>query len=96
MGDIAHKQGKDEGVFLAILENKVLGEMSYRMESPAVMAIEHTEVKESERGNNLGMELLDVAVAFARDKNCKIRPVCKFVNVMFEKNTAKYGDVNIN
>lgn len=95
MAEILHKQADKQGVFSASSGNEVVGEMTYHMETSSIMSIEHTEVKSSERGNNLGMDLLDDAVAYARENNLKIRPVCKFVNVMFRKYPDKYDDINI-
>ena len=69
--------------------------MTYHMESSLILSIDHTEVKPSERGNNVGLELLDYAVAFAQESNLKIRPVCKYVKVMFRKHADKYKDIEL-
>lgn len=95
MADIEHKHGEKGGLFLARINDEVMGEMSYHLESDTIMAIEHTEVKTSARGNNVGMELLEAAVAYAGTNQIKIRPVCNFVNVIFNKYPDKYRDVNL-
>jgi predicted GNAT family acetyltransferase len=49
------------------------------------MMIEHTEVDEELRGGNLGYELVQKAVDFARSHHYTIIPLCQFARAVLEK-----------
>jgi predicted GNAT family acetyltransferase len=55
------------------------------MASPDKMIIEHTEVSEELKGQNVGYQLVKTAVDFARAHNIKIIPLCPFANSVFKK-----------
>ena len=93
--DIKHQHDDKKGIFIARSQDESIGEMAYHTESTSIMSINHTEVKTSERGNDVGIQMLDFAVDYARKNNLTIRPVCKFVNIMFRKYPDKYDDVKV-
>ena len=68
-----------------------LAEMTYVWAGDK-MIIDHTEVNESLKGKNVGKQLVDKAVAFAREKGIKIMPLCPFAKSVFDK-TPEYADV---
>ena len=81
---INNKQTGNEGVFYIDKGGYQLAEMTYTL-SEGVMIIDHTEVDESLRGQNVGNELVMHAVEFAREKHLKIVPQCSFARSVFEK-----------
>jgi len=66
-------------------DEKILAEMVYTMPSPDKMIIEHTEVSEELKGQNIGFQLVKTAVDFARAHNIKIIPLCPFANSVFKR-----------
>ena len=73
-------------------DEKILAEMVYTMPSPDKMIIEHTEVSEELKGQNVGFQLVKTAVEFAREQNIKIIPLCPFANSVF-KRKPEFADV---
>jgi hypothetical protein len=55
------------------------------------MIIDHTEVNEH-KGEGVGKQLVDAAVAYARQHGIKIMPVCSFAQALLENN-SDYADV---
>src|SRR5687767_8842656 len=94
--EIIHKRAEGGGTFAAVDADNSIGEMTYHMESSELMSIDHTEVKSKERGNNIGIKLLDFASDYARSKQLKIKPLCAYVNAMFQRYNDKYKDVMLN
>ena len=56
------------------------------------MVITHTLVATRLEGQGVGKSLVDEAVAFARENNYKIQPVCPFAAAVMRKDDV-YGDV---
>lgn len=56
------------------------------------MIIEHTEVRDELRGKNVGNQLVDKAVEYARTHSLKIIPLCSFANAVFKKK-PEYADL---
>lgn len=70
----------------------ILAEMVYTMPSHQKMIIEHTDVSEELKGQNVGYQLVKTAVEYARAHNIKIIPLCPFANSVFRKK-PEFGDV---
>ncbi len=62
-----------------------LAELVYAVTNDGKMIIEHTEVDEELRGQNIGYEMVHAAVAHARQYEMKIVPVCPFAKAVFNK-----------
>lgn len=82
---IRHNQNNNKGSFVIGEEGNYLAEMAYTMPSDDKMIIEHTEVDDELRGKNIGHQLVNTAVEFARANNIKIIPRCTFANSVFKK-----------
>lgn len=50
--------------------------------------IDHTEVKDALKGQGAGRKLLDAAVAWARESETKIIPVCSYAKAQFDKDAS--------
>jgi predicted GNAT family acetyltransferase len=83
--EIKHKQSETKGAFYIELDGKVVGEMTYSIAGPALIIIDHTEVGEELKGKGAGAQLLNATVAYARENNIKIIPLCPFAKSMFDK-----------
>ena len=89
---IKNKKVGTKGMFYVNKDEKILAEMVYTMASSDKMIIEHTEVGEELKGQNVGMQLVKTAVEFARAHNIKILPLCPFANSVF-KRKPEFADV---
>ena len=89
---IKNKMVGTKGMFYVENDGKILAEMTYSMPSPEKMIIEHTEVSDELKGQNVGYQLVHTAVEYARTHNLKIVPLCPFANAVFKKK-PEYADV---
>ena len=90
--DIKHKAQESSGLFFIEKEHKMIAELAYSL-LPGNLVIDHTEVSEQLRGKNIGYELVNHAVKYARKEGLKVTPVCAFAKALFEKKPAEYKDV---
>jgi predicted GNAT family acetyltransferase len=82
---IQRKQSDNKGMFFVEDNGEIEAEMIYHMTSPDKMVIEHTEVGEELRGQNVGYELVRAAVEYARQHHIKITVWCPFAKKVFDK-----------
>ena len=90
--DILQKDNGQKGSFYLEQDNKLLAEMTYVWAGADRMIIDHTDVDESLKGQGVGKQLVSKAVAFARERQIKIIPLCPFAKSVFDK-TKEFGDV---
>ena len=90
---IQHKQQDTKGIFFVEIDGNVLAEMTYSLPLPDKMIIEHTEVSDELRGQNVGYQLVNTAVEYARKHQMKIVPLCPFANSVFKKK-PEFADVH--
>ncbi|WP_294818279.1 GNAT family N-acetyltransferase [uncultured Flavobacterium sp.] len=81
--EIQHTDDGKKGQFMAVEGDAEAGLMTYVWAGEDKFIIEHTVGNPEFKG--VGMKLLEKAVAFAREKNIKIIPLCPFAKKMFEK-----------
>ena len=90
---IQHKKIGTKGLFYVEVNGNILAELVYTMPSNDKMIIEHTEVSDELRGKNIGYQLVNHAVEYARTNKLKIIPLCPFTNAVFKKRPDQYADV---
>ncbi len=81
-----------KGAFYIEENGERLAEMTYVWAGSGMFIIDHTEVSEKLAGKGAGKQLVAKAVAYAREKNIKIKPLCPFAKAVFDK-TPDYHDV---
>lgn len=86
--EIQHIDDGKKGHFKAMEDGQEAGVMTYVWAGPDKFIIEHTIGNPEFKG--IGMKLLDKAVAFAREKNLKIIPLCPFAKKMFDRKPELY------
>ncbi|HEX6849306.1 MAG TPA: GNAT family N-acetyltransferase [Chitinophagaceae bacterium] len=89
---IENKKVGTKGFFYLAGAKEPLAKMVYTMPAPDKMIIEHTEVSEELKGQNVGNRLVKAAVDFAREHHIKIIPLCPFANSVF-KRKPEFADV---
>ena len=82
---IQRKQTDNKGMFYVEIDGEVKAEMIYHMTAPNKMVIEHTEVDDELRGQNVGYQLVQASVEYAREHNVKITVWCPFAKKVFDK-----------
>jgi predicted GNAT family acetyltransferase len=68
-------------------DGKRLAETTYTRDGD-VMTMPHTWVDDSLRGQGIAKQLVDAAVAYAREHHYTIVPVCPFVKAAFDKDPS--------
>ncbi|MDB5277154.1 MAG: family N-acetyltransferase [Ferruginibacter sp.] len=91
--DIQHKQASTKGVFYIEGKDNYLAELDYSLTPGQVMIINHTEVDDFLRGQDIGRALVNTAAGYARKNQLKIIPQCSFANALMKRNKAEYADV---
>jgi uncharacterized protein len=89
---IQHKKVGTKGLFYVEQDGNILAEMTYTMPATDKMIIEHTEVSDELKGQNVGYQLVHTGVEYARKHNLKIIPLCPFANSVFKKK-PEFADV---
>jgi uncharacterized protein len=90
--EVKNRNDGKRGVFYMEDDGKEIALMHYIFSGPAKMIIDHTEVNEEYEGKGLGMQLVKAGVAYARENNMKILPLCPFAKKIFDI-TPAFGDV---
>jgi hypothetical protein len=76
-----------DGAFVIEDGGKRVAETTYTLAND-VMTMPHTWVDDSLRGHGVAKQLVDAAVAYAREHHYKIEPVCPFVKAAFDKDPS--------
>jgi uncharacterized protein len=82
---IQHKETGNRGIFFIEDEGEILAEIVYANGGANMIIIEHTEVDDRLRGQNIGYELVHKVVEHARMQGLKVSPVCPFAKAVFDK-----------
>lgn len=64
---------------------KLAAEMTYSIAGDTMIIIDHTDVMDEYRGQDLGRQLVYRAVEDARKNGIKIIPLCPFAKSVFDK-----------
>lgn len=88
--EFQHEEGEKRGRFHTA-DNKA--EIVYNWFKSDAIIIEHTEVDDSLAGQGIGKQLVNSVVAWAREEQIKILPLCVFAKGLMEKNREEYADV---
>lgn len=82
----------NKGYFRAVEDGTEAGGMYYVWAGEKKMIIDHTEVLDAYKGMGVGKKLLMAVVAYARENNIRIVPLCPFAKSMFDR-MPEIGDV---
>lgn len=92
MIEIKQIESGTRGYFGAFDGNKEAGRITYTFVGETRMILNHTEVNDTYRGQNIGKRILMEVVQFARNNKIKIIPLCPFAKSVFDK-TKEIRDV---
>lgn len=85
---IEHEEAGSRGAFHILRSGQRVGEMTYSRTNPSLVVVDHTYVDPTLRGHGLAQQLQDAMVAWARETNTKVIPVCSYVKLQFDRNPA--------
>jgi predicted GNAT family acetyltransferase len=92
-GSVQVKQKGRRGAFVIDKDGTRAAELVFSSSPDGrVVTLEHTEVSESLRGQGVARKLVEAAVAWARQKNVKLVPVCPYAKAVFDRE-PQFGDV---
>jgi uncharacterized protein len=83
------------GVFKLIQGDLVAGEMAYTWAGDSMLIIDHTDVNERFRGQGVGRKLLDELIAYVRERQVKVIPLCPFAKSVFDKDASIHDVLKI-
>jgi len=92
---IQHEEKGEDGSFFIEESNERVAEIVYTITRRNTLVIQHTEVDKELQGKNVGFDLVERVVEYARKKEMKILPQCSFARAIFQRET-KFSDVLIN
>lgn len=92
---IQHEEDGDDGTFFIEENHERVAMLAYTITKRNALIIQHTEVEKSLQGNNIGYDLVERVVEYAREKGIKIIPQCSFAQSIFRHEPA-FSDVLIN
>ena len=90
---IKNEERHHAGSFYVEEDGKRVAEMRYLIRD-GIMNIYHTEVSPKLGGHNIGFELVETGVKFARENNLQILPTCSFARSVFDR-TPEFRDVRV-
>ena len=79
--------------FVLRVDGERFGFLEYTRPDTGVMRIEYVEVDPSLRGTGLGRQLVEKAVAFAKDTKLRVIPICSYARSVIERD-AKLSDTS--
>lgn len=86
--EISHKEDAGGGAFFLARDGRRIAEMTYRRLGAARILVDHTEVDPALRGQGVARQLLDAAVAWARQTGTKISASCSYVVVQLARDKS--------
>jgi len=88
--DLQIQLEQDEKNGRAFIQNEqgTQAEMTFSKAGKQLLIIDHTEVGESLRGQGVGRKLLNKIVAYVREHEIKIMPLCPYAKSVFDKDPS--------
>lgn len=86
--NVQHHSGDTKGEFFIEKEGSVVAKMTYSKLGSTQIIIDHTEVSDDMRGQDLGKALVEAGVEYARERGLKIIPLCPFAKAIIEKDES--------
>lgn len=68
-----------------LAEGQKVAKMTFVFAGEGTIIIDHTEVNPGHNGKGFGKKMLEKIIAFAREKDIKIVPLCPFAKSVFDK-----------
>ena len=83
----------DKSFYIGDSEKEPLAEMTFVYAGEDIIIIDHTSVSDELRGQNIGKQLLERLVEFAKEKKKKVMPLCPFAKKEMMRNKEEYEEI---
>lgn len=80
--------------FVLRLDGERRGFLEFTRPGTGVMRIEYVEVDPALRGSGLGHQLVEKAVAFAKENRLKVVPICSYARAVIERDSGLAASLN--
>jgi len=90
--EIQQKETDGKGMFYIEKDSEIIAELTYTLNDNNIMTLDHTETDPKFTGEGLASGLVKHSVEYAREKNIKIDPLCRYAAAQFERH-EEYRDV---
>lgn len=74
--------------FVLRIDGERYGFLEFTRPEVGVFRIEYVEVSPELRGTGLGQQLVETAVAFARQSSLKVVPICSYARAVIQRDPA--------
>ena len=74
--------------FVLRIDGERFGFLEFTRPEVGVMRIEYVEVSPELRGTGLGKQLVEKAVAFAKEASLKVVPICSYAHAVIQRDPA--------
>ena len=74
--------------FVLRIDGERFGFLEFTRPDVGVMRIEYVEVSPELRGTGLGQQLVEKAVAFAKEANLRVVPICSYARAVIQRDPA--------
>jgi len=74
--------------FVLRIDGERFGFLEFTRPDTGVMCIEHVEVAVELRSSGLGKQLVQKAVAFAKDAKLRVVPICSYARAVMQRDPA--------
>ena len=74
--------------FVLRIDGERRGFLEFTRPETGVMRIEYVEVDPELRGSGVGRQLVEKAVAFARDNQLRVIPICSYARAVIERDST--------
>lgn len=86
--DFQHKSGDTKGEFYLERDGDIKAKITYSKLGNTQIIIDHTEVSDDLRGEDIGRELVEHAVDYARKNELKVIPLCPFAKSIIQRDPS--------
>ena len=74
--------------FVLRIDGERFGFLEFTRPDTGLMCIEHVEVAVELRGSGLGKQLVQKAVAFAKDAKLRVVPICSYARAVMQRDPS--------
>ena len=89
---VRHAEQGDRGAFLIERDGERIAELTYRLERDSCATLDHTYVSPTLRGEGVGLQLVEAAADWARQRGLKLMPACSYARAVLERE-PRFADV---
>lgn len=90
--EIQQKETDGKGMFFIEKNGDIIAELTYTRQDNNIMTLDHTETNPEYEGEGLASSLVKHSVEYAKEKDLKIDPLCRYAAAQFKRH-EEYREV---